>query len=293
MSYIDLHVHSNVSDGTLSPAEVAEQAHRAGLSAIALTDHDTVAGVPAAVLRGRELGVRVIPGVELSCVYEGKEIHILGLFINCQDPSFANELKELLSVRLWRNKEMLRRFQADGFDITKEDLTAGNPDTVITRAHFARALAEKGYVSSMKDAFSSYLQYGSKYCLKKELITPEHAMKVLTDNHAFPALAHPVQYRLGWEETDKLICRLSQLGLMGLEVYHSSQTPEQSRILRGIARKYHLLPTGGSDFHGANKPDIAIGTGRGGLRLSHLLLEDIEKRLTHPPISSLSHSDAD
>ncbi len=293
MSYIDLHVHSNASDGTLSPAEVAEQAHRAGLSAIALTDHDTVAGVPAAVLRGRELGVRVIPGVELSCVYEGKEIHILGLFINCQDPSFANELKELLSVRLWRNKEMLRRFQADGFHITREDLTAGNPDTVITRAHFARALVENGYASSMKDAFSSYLQYGSKYCLKKELITPEHAMKVLTDNHAFPALAHPVQYRLGWEETDKLVGFLSRLGLMGLEVYHSSQTPEQSRRLRKIARKYHLLPTGGSDFHGANKPDISIGTGRGGLCLSHLLLEDIEKRLTNPPIPSFSRSDAD
>lgn len=293
MPYIDLHVHSNASDGTLSPDEVAEQAHKAGLSAIALTDHDTVAGVPAAVLRGRELGIRVIPGVELSCVYEGKEIHILGLFVNCQDPSFTNELKELLSVRLWRNEEMLRRFQTDGFHITKEDLTAGNPDTVITRAHFARALVENGYASSMKDAFSSYLQYGSKYCLKKELITPDHAMKVLTDNHAFPALAHPVQYRLGWEKTDNLVCFLSRLGLMGLEVYHSSQTPEQSRRLRGIARKYHLLPTGGSDFHGANKPDISIGTGRGGLRLSHLLLEDIEKRLTNPPIPSFSRPNAD
>lgn len=293
MPYIDLHVHSNASDGTLSPDEVAEQAYKAGLSAIALTDHDTVAGVPSAVLRGRELGIRVIPGVELSCVYEGKEIHILGLFVNCQDPSFTNELKELLSVRLWRNEEMLRRFQADGFHITREDLTAGNPDTVITRAHFARALVENGYASSMKDAFSSYLQYGSKYCLKKELITPEHAMKVLTDNHAFPALAHPVQYRLGWEETDKLVGFLSRLGLMGLEVYHSSQTPEQSRRLRKIARKYHLLPTGGSDFHGANKPDISIGTGRGGLCLSHLLLEDIEKRLTNPPIPSFSRSDAD
>ncbi len=279
MSYIDLHVHSNASDGTLSPSRVVEEAKKAGLSAIALTDHDTTAGIEEALHAGKSLGVRVVPGVELSCVYQGKEIHILGLFVNYQDASFVRELNQLLSVRRWRNEEMLRRFQADHFDITMEDLMAGNPDTVITRAHFARALKEKGYASSMADAFQTYLQYGGKYCLKKELITPEHAMKVLTDNHAFPALAHPVQYKLDWEALDMLIASLTKLGLMGLEVYHSSQSPAQSRMLRSIARKYSLLPTGGSDFHGSNKPDISIGTGRGGLHISHLLLEDIEKRL--------------
>lgn len=279
MSYIDLHVHSNASDGTLSPSQVVKEAKKAGLSAIALTDHDTTAGIEEAVHAGETLGIRVIPGVELSCVYQGKEIHILGLFVNYQDASFVRELNQLLSVRRWRNEEMLRRFQADNFDITMEDLMAGNPDTVITRAHFARALKEKGYASSMADAFQTYLQYGGKYCLKKELITPEHAMKVLTDNHAFPALAHPVQYKLEWEALDTLIASLTKLGLMGLEVYHSSQSPAQSRTLRSIARKYSLLPTGGSDFHGSNKPDISIGTGRGGLHISHLLLEDIEKRL--------------
>lgn len=279
MSYIDLHVHSNASDGTLSPSQVVEEAKKAGLSAMALTDHDTTAGIEEAFHAGKSLGVRVVPGVELSCVYQGKEIHILGLFVNYQDASFVRELNQLLSVRRWRNEEMLRRFQADNFDITMEDLMAGNPDTVITRAHFARALKEKGYASSMADAFQTYLQYGGKYCLKKELITPEHAMKVLTDNHAFPALAHPVQYKLDWEALDTLIASLTKLGLMGLEVYHSSQSPAQSRTLRSIARKYSLLPTGGSDFHGSNKPDISIGTGRGGLHISHLLLEDIEKRL--------------
>lgn len=279
MSYIDLHVHSNASDGTLSPSQVVEEAKKAGLSAMALTDHDTTAGIEEAFHAGKSLGVRVVPGVELSCVYQGKEIHILGLFVNYQDASFVRELNQLLSVRRWRNEEMLRRFQADNFDITMEDLMAGNPDTVITRAHFARALKEKGYASSMADAFQTYLQYGGKYCLKKELITPEHAMKVLTDNHAFPALAHPVQYKLEQEALDTLIASLTKLGLMGLEVYHSSQSPAQSRTLRSIARKYSLLPTGGSDFHGSNKPDISIGTGRGGLHISHLLLEDIEKRL--------------
>lgn len=278
--YIDLHVHSTASDGTLTPAQVAAEAKRAGLSAIALTDHDTVNGIEEALCAGEKNGVRVIPGVELSCVYQGKEIHILGLFVNHRDPAFTCQLDELLSVRIQRNQEMLRRFQADGFDITMDVLTHGNPQTVITRAHFARALVEKGYASSMEKAFQGYLQYGGKYCLRKELITPERAMKVLTGNQAFPALAHPGLYRLGWEATEALIAYLAKLGMKGLEVYHSSHNSFQSGKLRTLARQYGLLPTGGSDFHGSNKPDISIGTGRGGLRLSDLLLEDIEKAIS-------------
>ncbi len=276
MSYIDLHVHSTASDGTLSPAQVVEEAKKAGLSAIALTDHDTVNGIEEALDAGEKNGVQVIPGVELSCVYQGKEIHILGLFVNHRDPDFTCQLDKLLSVRIKRNQEMLRRFQSDGFDITMDTLTKGNPQTVITRAHFARALVDRGYASSMEKAFQNYLQYGGKYCLRKELITPEQAMKVLTGNHAFPALAHPMLYRLGWEATEELIAHLTELGMKGLEVYHSSHNPSQSGKLRTLARRYHLFPTGGSDFHGANKPDISIGSGRGGLRLSHLLLEDIQ-----------------
>ena len=279
MSYIDLHVHSNASDGTLSPSRVVEEAKKAGLSAIALTDHDTTAGIEEALHAGKSLGVRVVPGVELSCVYQGKEIHILGLFVNYQDASFVRELNQLLSVRRWRNEEMLRRFQADHFDITMEDLMAGNPDTVITRAHFARALKEKGYASSMADAFQTYLQYGGKYCLKKELITPEHAMKVLTDNHAFPALAHPVQYKLDWEALDMLIASLTKLGLMGLEVYHSSQSPAQSRMLRSIARKYSLLLQADWIFTVSTNRIYPLAPDGAVLHISHLLLEDIEKRL--------------
>ncbi len=283
MSYIDLHVHSTASDGTLSPAQVVEEAKKAGLSAIALTDHDTVNGIEEALCAGEKNGICVIPGVELSCVYRGKEIHILGLFVNYQDPYFTCQLDKLLSVRIQRNQEMLRRFQADGFDITMDSLTKGNPQTVITRAHFARALVEKGYASSIEKAFQNYLQYGGKYCLRKELITPEQAMKVLTGNQAFPALAHPILYRLGWDATEELIAYLTDLGMKGLEVYHSSHNPSQSGKLRTIARQYGLLPTGGSDFHGANKPDISIGTGRGGLHLSSLLLEDIQKAIRSYP----------
>ncbi len=277
MSLIDLHVHSNASDGTLSPTEVVRLAFSSGLSAIALTDHDTTGGIPEALSAAEAVGIEVVPGIELSCVYEKTEIHILGLFIDWQAPDFQEELCRLLAVREQRNKEMLRRFQADGFPLTYSDLTGGCPHTVVTRAHFARALTEKGFASSISQAFQTYLQYGGRYCLRKELITPEHAMEILTANKAVPVLAHPCQYQLGWDETEALIASLSSLGMQGLEVYHSSHNPDQCQTLLSIAKKYRLLPTGGSDFHGTNKPDISIGTGRGTLHLPGTMLEDLRK----------------
>lgn len=277
MGYIDLHVHSNASDGVLSPTQVVELAAEKGLDAIALTDHDTISGIPEAAAAAGCAGIELVPGIEFSCVYQKTEIHILGLYINTKDAAFAAEIQKLLDIRNQRNEEMIRRFQADGFSITLEDLQAGNPNTVITRAHFARTLVEKGYASSMDQAFKKYLQYGGKYCLRKEKISPEHAMEVLNQNHAFSSLAHIMQYKLGWEENERLIAYLKDLGLQGLEVYHSSHNEGQIPRLQQLARDYGLLPTGGSDFHGSNKPDIQIGTGRGGLRLSHYLLEDIKE----------------
>jgi predicted metal-dependent phosphoesterase TrpH len=172
---------------------------------------------------------------------------------------------------------MIRRFQNAGISITLDEVMAGNPDTVITRAHFARVLLEKGYVKNMDQAFKKYLNYSGPYCPRKEKITPEHAMKILTDCNASPVLAHPYQYHLGDKKTEELVCYLKDLGLQGLEVYHSSNNQYESGKLRKLARKYDLFPTGGSDFHGSNKPDISLGVGRGGLRITALLLDDIKR----------------
>lgn len=277
MGYIDLHAHSNASDGTLSPTQVVELAAREGLRAIALTDHDTVAGIREAEEAAERTGVELVPGIEFSCVWKGTEIHILGLFVDMDDPSFVRQVQELLKVRDERNEEMIRRFQADGMDITLEGLKAGEPDTVVTRAHFARLLVEKGYAATLDTAFKKYLQYGGRYCIRKEKIDPEKAMDILVQNGAFPSLAHIMQYKLGWEEDKKLLAYLKELGLKGLEVYHSSHNASQSIRLQDLAVRYGLLPTGGSDFHGANKPDIQIGVGRGGLKLSYGLLEAIKR----------------
>ena len=279
MDIVDLHVHSSASDGTLAPAEVTALALETGLCAYALTDHDTTDGIDEAVDAAAGTGLEVVPGTELSCLYEGTEIHMLGLFLDHHAPELGNALAGLRSDRERRNEEMIRRFQNDGFRISLEDLTAEEPDAVITRAHFARALVKKGYVSSMEQAFRSYLDHGKKYCPPKQTVAPEEAIRLIRSAGGFPALAHPIQYKLGWKKTEALILALKEAGLMGVEVYYSSHTQNDSMKLREICRRLDLLPTGGSDFHGSNKPDISLGFGRGRLRVSALLLEDIKNRL--------------
>lgn len=279
MGYIDLHVHSNASDGTLTPTEVVDLAARQRLDAIALTDHDTAAGIPEARQAALHTGVELVPGIEFSCTYREKEIHILGLFIHEEDPAFDAAVQNLFSVRTRRNEEMLRRFQAAGFAITEEDLREGNPDTVITRAHFARVLTAKGYAASTDQAFKRYLTYGGPYCVPKAPVTPEQIMDILKKNGAFISLAHVMQYNFGWADTEELIRHLTQLGLSGLEVYHPSHHKGQCQKLLELTKKYGLLPTGGSDFHGANKPDIQMGWGRGGLRIPRCLLDDVKQKL--------------
>ena len=276
MKLIDLHVHSTASDGSLTPTEVVNRAAGLGLTAMALTDHDTVSGIGEALKAAKDLDMEVIPGIEVSCIYKEKEIHILGLYIDHTNPELLSFLKEASRKRYDRNMEMLAAFNKDGFEITVEDLHCGNPKTVITRAHFARALLKRGYVSSVDQAFRKYLNPDRPYYRSRELITPEEVLNALQAAGGFPVLAHPLQYKLGWAGTEELVSMLKEHGLCGLECFHSSNNQDESGKLRKLAKKYSLAPTGGSDFHGAAKPDIEIGSGRGGLRVSALYLDDIK-----------------
>lgn len=285
MGFVDLHVHSNASDGTFSPSQVVELAKNAGLDAFALTDHDTTAGVPEALEKGRDLNIEVIPGIEVSSSFDGTEIHILGLFVNSDDPVLAAMLEKMRISRGRRNEKMLENLAADGISFTKEEICGDNPDTIITRAHIAHALVAKGICSGMDQAFKKYLQYGGRYCPQKEHLSPEEVVKTLISNGAFVALAHPFQYKFGDKKTEELIAHMADLGMKGLEVYHSSNNKLESMKLQEMAVRHHLLPTGGSDFHGGNKPDISIGTGRGGLRVSSLLLEDIKRERAKQALS--------
>lgn len=277
MGFVDLHVHSNASDGSMSPTEVVAYAASKGLDAIALTDHDTIDGIVEATNAAACYPIELIPGIELSCMYHGTEIHILGLYLDVDNFALSEGLTAIRTIRDSRNRRMLTRFQEDGFAITKADLMEDNPYTVITRSHFAKALTQKGYTATRKQAFDKYLQYGSRYCSRKEETTPETAMGLLRAANAFPVLAHPLLYNLGYAQIEQLVLDLKELGLRGIEVYHSSNNQYESGKLKQIAVQHHLLPSGGSDFHGTNKPDLDIGTGRGGLRISHLLLDDIKE----------------
>lgn len=277
MGFVDLHVHSNASDGTFSPARVVKLAAAAGLAAIALTDHDTTDGVPEAMAAAEQYGIRVIPGIELSSIYEGKEIHILGLFVDPADPALTAMLKSFRRIRDERNLTVLTRLAGDHMTFTQEMLTGGNPDTVITRAHIARAMVAAGYAASTDQAFKRFLKYGGRYCPCKASPPPDVVLGTLLENKAFVSLAHPFQYNLGDKDIRRLTEQLKGLGMQGLEVYHSSHNRNESAKLKNLARELGLLPTGGSDFHGANKPDISIGSGRGGLRVTSLLLEDIDR----------------
>lgn len=278
MNYIDLHVHSSASDGSFTPEEVVKLAKNAGLAAFALTDHDTVDGIEQALHHANQIGdINVIPGTELSCYYGNREIHIVGLFVNHKDETFLSELQKLKDAREARNERMVQNFTDAGIQLTIEELKHGNPNSVITRAHFARVLTEKGYCKDKNEAFEKYLGIGCPFYLPKPKVTPEHVLKLITDAGGTAILAHPYSYKLSKSEVETLLDYLIPLGLSGMECYYSTYDNGQVQELRSMALAKNLLVSGGSDFHGVVKPDISIGIGRGNLRIPEKLLIQIQE----------------
>lgn len=264
---IDLHVHSNHSDGTLSPEELVTLAVNIGLSAFALTDHDTVSGIAAAKKAAEQYStkgssVTVIPGIEISAAYEDRDIHILGLFIDEASDALSSVLEKAVYAREQRNEQMTERFQNLGIGLTLDALRTQNPDTVITRAHFAKFLIEHHYVKTQAEAFERYLGYHSPCFVPREYMAPEAAISAILQAGGIPVLAHPLLYRLKPNVLDSLIERLKSAGLKGLEVFYSSNTSFDESIVYSLANRHNLLMTGGSDFHGSNKPNLFLGTGR-------------------------------
>lgn len=282
LKYIDLHTHSTASDGTCSPKDLAVLAKEASLAVIALTDHDTMSGVAECFQKGLELNLPVIPGVEMSCVYKNKEIHILGYLLPASVPQkelhiskeIFTDLNFFSNERAERNAEIINRFAKDGIFIEDKDLYFGDQKTQITRAHFANALIKTGIVQNKTEAFEKYLEYGGKYIPVKK-ITTKRCMEFLTEHKFFISLAHPFQYKFSDEDLDSLLEHLIKLGLEGIEVYHSTHSAYEIAKLGRLSQKYKLLPTGGSDFHGANKPGLNIGVGYGDLKIPYELFENI------------------
>lgn len=275
MNCIDLHVHSTASDGTLTPREVVKLAKESGLVAIALTDHDTIQGIEEAVDEGNKLGIKVIPGIEISAEYLGGDIHILGLNVDYTSKRFEEIVNICQNSREDRNRKMIKKMQEDGIDISEEKMYARFGDSSITRAHFARYLVENGYVTHKDMAFAMYLEKGKKYYVSREKVTPQMAIEIIKDAGGHPVLAHPLLYKLGKDRLMSLFDSVKKLGMEGIEGLYSLNTPSDDAFLKKVADNYGFYLTGGSDFHGANKPNIMIGKGKGNLQVPEELLKNI------------------
>jgi len=273
---IDLHVHSNKSDGTCSPTQLVDYAVRKGLTAFALTDHDTTAGLDEALDAARGLPVTVIPGIEFSTAYGKKDVHVLGLLIDHKAPAFASALEDFIASRRQRNERMCQKLRDYiGTDITYEKLQESFPGAVITRAHYARYLLSQGYVKSMPEAFERYIGDRAPCFIPREKVTPQKAVELILKAGGIPVLAHPPLYHMSDEALDKLVRELTEAGLAGIEALYSTYTAGETVQMKSLARQYRLIVTGGSDFHGSNKPDIDLGSGRGSLNVPDDILDDL------------------
>lgn len=330
---VDLHVHSTCSDGTFTPEELVDYAIQKGLTAFALTDHDTVNGLDRAIryadgLRQAQAASpvissrndaddrfpvsfsrndaaarlpvsfsrndavarlpvssqsgaaalqvpEVIPGIELSTEYQGKDIHMVGLFIDYRQPEFAHYLEDFIRSRENRNEKMCALLGEHDIDITYEALLAEFPGAVITRAHFARYLLSHGYIQSMKEAFDRYVGDHCPCFVPREKVTPAQAVELILGAGGVPVLAHPILYHMSDDRLDTLVAELKKIGLVGIEAIYSTYNTAEERQIRGLASKYDLKISGGSDFHGANKPKIDLGTGWGKLYVPDEVLENL------------------
>lgn len=283
MKAVDLHVHSNKSDGTFTPSQLVDYATEKGLSAFALTDHDTVDGLEEAISyadkkrKENPLVPEVIPGIELSTEYQGKDIHIVGLYIDYTSEKFNDTLKEFVASRDNRNRKMCTLLAEHGIDITYEKLLEEFPDCVITRAHYARYMLNHGYIGSMTEAFDKYIGDHGPCYVPREKITPQDGISMILEAGGIPILAHPMLYRMSDSRLDELVALLTESGLMGIEAIYTTNTPTEERETRLLADKYHLLISGGSDFHGSNKPKTDLAIGHGKLFVPEEILDNIKK----------------
>ncbi|BCS88915.1 PHP domain-containing protein [Pseudodesulfovibrio sediminis] len=277
---IDLHTHTTASDGTLSPRELVKLAKESGLSAIAITDHDTLQGIPEALEAGEEYGVEVIPGAELSL--ESPEgagwLHVVALWVPPNPVELQTAFDWIIEGRAIRNHEIVAKLRSLGITITYEDVAARARGTV-GRPHFAQELIRLGVVSSMNEAFKVWLGDAGRAFVPKRNFTSEQAFSILNTLGVTSILAHPFALGLNLQETEALTADLMQLGLDGIEVYYSEHSDAETKAYEEMADRLGLLASGGSDFHGSVKPSIRLGKGKGGLHVpAELLLKMKEAR---------------
>jgi len=277
MSRLDLHLHTIHSDGSCTPTEVVYMAHQAGVTALAITDHDIMTGVVEAMEAGQQCGIEIIPGVEISSLSGNSELHILGYFLDRQDPDLLARLKTLRDGRHLRNPQIIERLQTLGIDITYDEVRALAGSDSVGRPHIARALMDKRVVASAKEAFDRFLAEGKPAYVPRELPSPAEAIHWIKAARGLAVLAHPTWVKVAEQPLVDLVRQLKADGLDGVEVYYSTHAARQTREYLSLAQQLGLLVTGGSDFHGITKPDIEVGIGKGTLHIPTSLLPKMKE----------------
>jgi 3',5'-nucleoside bisphosphate phosphatase len=268
--FADLHIHTHFSDSTASPAQVVIEASLNGLTAIAITDHDTVEGIPATVAAAQDKGLEIVPGIELSTEMHDEEIHILGYFFDHQNETLAKRLNEFQTSRVSRVKEILEKLARQGINnITLEEVLDLSRSQSVGRPHLASLLIEKGWVKNMREAFGRFLGEGCPAYVPKLKQTPYEAIDLIRRFGGVAVLAHPMV-----NSKDELIASFVEAGLGGLEVYYPNCSPAIVSYYGGIAKKHDLIMTGGSDAHGDRRRDTAVGK----IRVPYEVVEQLQAR---------------
>jgi predicted metal-dependent phosphoesterase TrpH len=270
---IDLHSHTDASDGTFTPSQLVEEALRVGLRVLGITDHDTFDGYNAAVSAAHQAGLELVCGIELSTNLHGRSVHLLGYFLsNHKMTEFCEWVVEMQAARRDRNRRLVARLQSLGFDITLEEVSAQSRG-LTARPHFAQVMLAKGYVATIQQAFDDYLDESAIGYVHRQEPSFAEAVAMIRSAGGIASLAHPVRVRGDVAEVMPELCRD---GLNAIEVYHSDHEPAHVEKYLALANQYGLLVTGGSDFHGAAKPGIDLGTGRdGNLKIPDDLFENL------------------
>ncbi|HTV12103.1 MAG TPA: PHP domain-containing protein [Acidimicrobiales bacterium] len=275
---IDLHTHSNVSDGSVSPEDLVDLAVEAGLTAFALTDHDRQDGIPAARERADDAGLELVPGVEISCNHAGT-MHMLVYFLEPGQGPLQDELGRLQVAREARNERLVARLAELGLPLSLDELLVEAGPTGAGRPHVAAILVRKGYATSVQDAFDRFLGKGAPGYMEKERLDPLPAISLALASGALAVLAHPLSLELSPSQLGTTVRELAEAGLAGMECIYGRYDRQERADLAVLAARSGLAITGGSDYHGTYKPDLSVGTGRGDLHVPDGALEALRARL--------------
>lgn len=278
---IDLHTHSYCSDGTFSPEGLVILAKKQGLSAIALTDHDTIDGLDLFQEAGEKHGIETIGGIEFAARYAGfhqPELHIVGLGLSSGHPALTERMAQIQKDRQERNIQMVKQLQEIGFPISMEEVQQCAGGEIVTRAHFATVLLQKRLVHDRNEVFLRYLSPGCPGYVARKVLTPQDCIETIHKAGGVAILAHPTLYHLDDDQLRLVVQELCGYGLDGIECYYSTYTAVQQKQIQKIANHFSLLPSGGSDFHGENKPAISLGTGKGNLSIPYEIWEDLKNK---------------